>query len=96
MNFAHEASVPVDRGIRIGIVAPDGREAMVGHAAQFAAAGIPFLFDPGQGLPMFHGDELLRFIDQATWVAVNDYERPGAARAHRARPRRSSRRGSRR
>jgi len=74
MNFAHEASVPVDRGIRIGIVAPDGREAMVGHAAQFAAAGIPFLFDPGQGLPMFHGPELLQFIDQATWVAVNDYE----------------------
>ena len=74
MNFAHEASVPVDRGIRIGIVAPDGREAMTGHAAQFAAAGIPFLFDPGQGLPMFHGPELLQFIDQATWVAVNDYE----------------------
>jgi hypothetical protein len=51
MNFAHEASVPVDRGIRIGIVAPDGREAMTGHAAQFAAKKIPFIFDPGQGLP---------------------------------------------
>jgi adenosine kinase len=47
---------------------------MVAHAAQFAAAGIPWLFDPGQGLPMFDGAELLDFIEKATWVAVNDYE----------------------
>jgi adenosine kinase len=60
--------------IALGIVAPDGRQAMLDHAAQFAAAGIPFIFDPGQGLPMFTGAELARFIDQATWVAVNDYE----------------------
>ena len=58
----------------IGIVAPDGRDGMIQHAAQFAAAGIPFIFDPGQGLPMFNGDELRAFIEQATWVAVNDYE----------------------
>jgi adenosine kinase len=74
MNFAHEAAVPTDRGVKLGIVAPDGRDAMIGHAAQFAAAGIPFIFDPGQGLPMFDGEDLGRFIDQATWVTVNDYE----------------------
>ncbi len=60
--------------IAIGIVAPDGRQGMIDHARQFAAAGIPFIFDPGQGLPMFDGDELDAFIDQAKWVAVNDYE----------------------
>jgi len=60
--------------VRIGIVAPDGRDAMMEHAAQFQAAGIPFVFDPGQGLPMFSGEELLRFVEQASWVAVNDYE----------------------
>jgi adenosine kinase len=60
--------------VALGIVAPDGRQAMIEHAAQFEAAGIPFIFDPGQGLPMFGGEELARFIDQATWVAVNDYE----------------------
>ena len=60
--------------VALGIVAPDGRQAMIEHAAQFKEAGIPFIFDPGQGLPMFGGEELARFIDQATWVAVNDYE----------------------
>ena len=60
--------------VRIGIVAPDGRDAMMEHAAQFQAAGIPFVFDPGQALPMFTGEELLRFVEQASWVAVNDYE----------------------
>ena len=58
----------------LGIIAPDGREAMLEHAAQFVEAGIPFIFDPGQGLPMFSGAELERFIGQARWVAVNDYE----------------------
>jgi adenosine kinase len=60
--------------VKIGIVSPDGREGMLQHAEQFAAAGIPFIFDPGQGLPMFDADELKRFISQATWLAVNDYE----------------------
>lgn len=60
--------------VKVGIIAPDGRQAMVDHAAQFKAAGIPFVFDPGQGLPMFNGDELKAFIEQADWVAVNDYE----------------------
>ena len=61
-------------GITLGIVAPDGRDAMLEHAAQFHEAGIPFVFDPGQGLPMFGGEELRHFVDLATWVAVNDYE----------------------
>ena len=61
-------------GVGLGIVAPDGRQAMIEHAAQFAAAKIPFIFDPGQGLPMFGADDLKTFIAQARWVAVNDYE----------------------
>jgi adenosine kinase len=60
--------------VALGIVAPDGRQAMLEHAAQFKAANIPFIFDPGQGLPMFGAEELALFIEQATWVAVNDYE----------------------
>jgi adenosine kinase len=74
MMQAHITRVEARAGIRLGIVAPDGRDAMIEHAAQFAAAGIPFVFDPGQGLPMFDGPALQRFIDQAAWVAVNDYE----------------------
>jgi len=74
MNSAHLVDVPTDVGARIGVVAPNGRQGMLHHARQFKAAGIPFVFDPGQGLPMFDGEELLTFIDQADWVAVNDYE----------------------
>jgi adenosine kinase len=75
MQSAHMTAVPSGRAdIAIGIVAPDGRDAMLQHAQQFAAAGVPFIFDPGQGLPMFNGDELNAFVQQATWVAVNDYE----------------------
>ena len=74
MQHAHLNQVGEASDVSIGIVAPDGRQAMIEHAAQFAAAGIPFIFDPGQGLPMFDGDELLAFIAQASWVAVNDYE----------------------
>ena len=74
MNSAHLNKVSDAKGIKIGIVAPDGRAGMIEHAEQFAAAGIPFIFDPGQGMPMFDGDDLKRFIDQATWVTVNDYE----------------------
>ena len=60
--------------MRLGIVAPDGRAGMIQHADEFAAAGIPFIFDPGQGLPMFSGEDLKRFISQARWVTVNEYE----------------------
>ncbi len=74
MDHSHENEVPADAGIRIGMVSPDGRQGMIEHAEQFRAAGIPFIFDPGQGLPMFSGDELRHFLRLATWVAVNDYE----------------------
>jgi adenosine kinase len=74
MQLSHENQVGQAKDIGIGIVAPDGRDGMIQHAAQFAAAGIPFIFDPGQGLPLFSGEELRAFIKQATWVAVNDYE----------------------
>ena len=75
MGEAHLTSVPTGRSdIRLGIIAPDGRDAMLVHARQLHGAGIPFIFDPGQGLPMFSGDELKAFVEQATWVAVNDYE----------------------
>ena len=74
MQFAHLTPVPSRGDLRVGIIAPDGREAMIQHAEQLAAAGVPFIFDPGQGLPMFNGDELKRFVSQASWVAVNDYE----------------------
>ncbi len=74
MSFAHQNPVPDRKDLKLGIVAPDGREAMISHAGQLHEAGIPFVFDPGQGLPMFNGEELRGFIAQASWVAVNDYE----------------------
>ena len=75
MGLAHQTVVPAGRGdIELAIVAPDGRDAMLQHAAQLAAANIPFVFDPGQGLPMFDGAELDGFVQQASWVALNDYE----------------------
>ena len=74
MQSAHMNIVPGQSAIRVAIIAPDGREAMLQHAAQLAAAKIPFVFDPGQGLPMFDGTELRKFVADATWVAVNDYE----------------------
>ncbi len=74
MSFSHQNRVADAQGISIGIVSPDGRDGMIEHAAQFVAAKIPFIFDPGQGLPMFNGEELLTFVKQATWLTVNDYE----------------------
>ena len=74
MAQAHTNVIDGREGASIAIVAPDGRDAMLQHAAQLHAAGIPFVFDPGQGLPMFNGQELLSFVEQASWVAVNDYE----------------------
>ena len=73
MNHAHEQDVPA-QGVTIGTVSPDGRDGMIRHAQQFAEAGIPFIFDPGQGLPMFNGEDLRAFVEQANYVAVNDYE----------------------
>lgn len=60
--------------IKLGIISPDGSDAMLQHAEQFVAAGIPFIFDPGQQLPRFDGAQLARFVEQASWIAVNDYE----------------------
>jgi len=74
MNFSHLNRVSEAADVRLGIIAPDGREGMLNHADEFAEAGIPFVFDPGQGLPMFSGEELLEFVRKASFVAVNDYE----------------------
>jgi adenosine kinase len=74
MQQSHENKVTDAKGVTVGIVAPDGRDGMIQHAAQFAAAKIPFIFDPGQGLPMFGKEDLETFVRQATWVAVNEYE----------------------
>ena len=75
MNEAHLNSIAaVDERIQVGIVSPDGKVGMQQHAEEFLAAGIEFIFDPGQGLPMFDGAELTAFLAQATWVTLNDYE----------------------
>jgi adenosine kinase len=74
MNQAHLNHVTDVDGITLGIVAPDGRDGMAAHVREFAAARIPFVFDPGQGLPLFSGPELIEMIDCAEYVAVNDYE----------------------
>ena len=74
MNYAHTVEIPSNDGISLGLVSPDGRDGMIQHAEQFANANIPFIFDPGQGLPMFESAELLTFLEQATYVTLNDYE----------------------
>ena len=74
MQLSHLNKVPVRDDLRVAIIAPDGREGMLEHAEQLAAAGVPFVFDPGQQLPQFDGAELRRFVSLATWIAVNDYE----------------------
>ena len=74
MDSAHLNSAESADDVNIGIVSPDGRQGMLDHAEQFAAQNIPFVFDPGQGLPMFDGEDLTDFIDKASWVSVNDYE----------------------
>jgi adenosine kinase len=74
MNYSHENHVHEASGVKLGIIAPDGREGMLQHAREFHDAGIPFLFDPGQGLPMFSRAELAEFVNRASYVAVNDYE----------------------
>lgn len=74
MNEAHQNKIGDAQGIELGIVGPDGRDAMIQHSKQFADLEIPFIFDPGQGLPMFDGADLLTFLDQANYAIVNDYE----------------------
>ena len=74
MNQSHLNDVRTARDIGLGIVSPDGREGMLTHCAQFAEAGVPFVFDPGQGMPLFNGEELLQMVQQADYVTLNDYE----------------------
>lgn len=74
MNESHQNSVKDTQNVSLAIIAPDGRDGMFQHARECHEAGIPFLFDPGQGMPMFNGEELLHFIELADYVAVNDYE----------------------
>jgi adenosine kinase len=74
MNFSEKNKVSDAKGVKIGMVSPDGRTGMIKHAEQFAKKKIPFIFDPGQGMPMFNGEDLRKFIGEATWVTVNDYE----------------------
>ncbi|GAB4116681.1 MAG: carbohydrate kinase family protein [Sideroxydans sp.] len=74
MGHSHLNSVSLAHEVTLGIVSPDGREGMIQHALEFAERDIPFVFDPGQGMPMFSGAELLRFVEQASYVTVNDYE----------------------
>lgn len=74
MNLSHRNRVADAEGVTLGMVSPDGRQGMLDHAEQFAAANIPFIFDPGQGMPLFDGDNLEHFADLATYLAFNDYE----------------------
>jgi adenosine kinase len=74
MQFSHENNVADCGPLAVAIIAPDGRDGMLKHARDCAAQGVPFMFDPGQQLPMFSGDELINFIEQATYLACNDYE----------------------
>ena len=74
MNNSHENSVKDTQGVSLAIIAPDGRDGMFQHARELHEAGIPFMFDPGQGLPMFNGEELMHFLGMADYLAVNDYE----------------------
>ncbi len=74
MTESHQNHVSDAKDISLGIISPDGRQGMLDHAREFRDAGIPFVFDPGQGLPMFDGADLNGFIDLATYVTANDYE----------------------
>jgi adenosine kinase len=74
MQFSHENNVADCGELAVAIIAPDGRDGMLKHARDCAALGVPFMFDPGQQLPMFSGEDLITFINQATYLAANDYE----------------------
>ena len=74
MNYSQENNIGDVQSCDLGIISPDGRDGMLKHAKQFADRNIPFIFDPGQGMPMFNGEELIKFVELANWVTVNDYE----------------------
>ena len=86
MQNAHETAVPARPDLKIGIIAPDGRDAMWHHAGQMKEAGIPFIFDPGQQLPQFDGAELRRFVEHGQLGGGERLRRPHAQRAHRPEP----------
>src|SRR3979490_872492 len=74
MNHSHENRLTAEQGAGLAIMGPDGKEGMLRHARECAELGVPFVFDPGQGLPMFSADEIAGFLRDADYVAVNDYE----------------------
>jgi adenosine kinase len=74
MNYSHYNHIKDANDVNLGIISPDGRDGMLQHAREFHERGIPFVFDPGQGLPMFNREELLNFVQQADFVTLNDYE----------------------
>lgn len=74
MQFSHQNNVADQGALRVAIISPDGRDGMIKHARDCAELKVPFMFDPGQQLPMFSGEELLTFIGQASYLACNDYE----------------------
>jgi adenosine kinase len=74
MNHSHDNKITRTLGVDLAIIAPDGKDGMLQHARELADLGIPFMFDPGQGMPMFSGKELLAFVERASYLAVNDYE----------------------
>jgi adenosine kinase len=74
MAESHQNKIKEVKDICLAIIAPDGKDGMMNHAKECKALNIPFMFDPGQGLPMFDHEELLEFIDDASYIAVNDYE----------------------
>ena len=74
MSFSHENRIVDATGIELGLISPDGKDGMLAHAEEFSKAGIPFIFDPGQQMPMFDAEELRFFVDRASWLTVNDYE----------------------
>ena len=74
MSQSHENRIDEAKDVRLAIVSPDGRQGMLEHARDLAAAKIPYVFDPGQGLPMFSGEDLLEMLSGARALTVNDYE----------------------
>ena len=74
MQHSYLNRVDDTEGIKLGIVAPDGKQAMIQHSRDFVKPGIPHIFDPGQAMTLFDGDELRQFIKEANWLVVNDYE----------------------
>ena len=74
MQYSNQLIIPDDQSIVLGLISPDGRNGMLEHTKQLIDMKIPYVFDPGQGMPMFNRDELIFFSDNANWIIMNDYE----------------------